>query len=237
MNRNLCAALLGLAIFSAARADNPSDKSTPPNSTLSPDKRYGITVPPTFTAKDAFNQFNALVDMKSKRVLGYINADTAFARMNHSELLPAWWSADDDAVLWQVEGKWGKDMQMLVRLKDGEIDWELDVLTVLRRAILTRTEANDPKKFLAAKKSNWSGGSAYPEKFVTDSEAEHANRGPLTFPVRFHVYLTSNCKNIDPEGVDSSMEATLNREGEIIITGFHMGRTRSAPWYEVQAMR
>jgi len=30
------------------------------------------------------------------------NAPTAYARMNHSKLLPAWWSADDAFVFWQV---------------------------------------------------------------------------------------------------------------------------------------
>jgi len=227
--------IFGLIILSAARADNVSDTSPIPANTLSPDKHYGVTVPPSFTDADAYSAVNNIVDVKSKHVLGYINAPTAYARMNHSELLPAWWSANDAYLLWQVYGKWGMDTQMLVCLKSGEIQWELDVIKVLQRAILTRTEATNPKKFLSAKKKNWGDGSAYPENFVIDSQAKGANKGPLTFPVRFDVFLTSDCKGVGREpALDSSMEATLEEDGEIKITGFRMGRNRAAPWYEVQ---
>jgi hypothetical protein len=206
-----------------------------PNNTLSSDKLYGVTVPPSENAANAWTKTNDLVEMKSKRVLGCINTDTAYASMNHSELLPAWWSADDTSLLWQVNGKWGIDEQMLVRLKGGEIEWELDIVKVLQRDILTRTETANPKGFLAAKKRNWDDGSAFPEKFSFDSEADNANKGPLTFPVHFRIYLTANPKGADdvPE-VDSSMEATLDQNGEIKITGFRLGKNRSAPWYSIQ---
>ncbi len=227
--------ILGLIILTSARAEDVSDTSPIPDTALSPDKRYGVTVPPSFTDADAYSEANNIVDVKSKHVLGYINAPTAYARMNHSDLLPAWWSTNDGYLLWQVYGKWGMDTQMLVCLKSGEIQWELDVIKVLQREILTRTEATDTKKFLAAKKKNWGSGSAYPETFVIDSQAKGANKGPLTFPVQFDVFLTSDCKGVGREpALDSSMEATLGEDGEIKITGFRMGRNRAAPWYEVQ---
>jgi hypothetical protein len=230
MRQAIRAFLLGFVFFATARADTVSDVSVPDN-TLSPDKRYGITVPHPFSnAGDIFKD-NELVEVKSKHVLGSINAETVYTNMNHNELLPAWWSDDDAYLLWQVDGKWGMYTQILVHVKDDEIQWEIDVLTPLQRAILTRTEAADPKKFLAAKKANWGDGSAYPEKFTVDAEADNANDGPLRFPVKFHVYLTSNPKGFDdvPE-VDSFMEATLSKDGEITITGFYMGKNRSSPW-------
>jgi len=156
--------------------------------------------------------------------------------MNNSELLPAWWSPDDTYLLWQVNGKWGMRTQMLVCLDGGEIKWELDVLAVLQRAILSRTEAINPRKFLAAKKANWGDGSAYPEKFTVDSKAHGANDKPLIFPVRLSVYLTSNPKGADsvPQ-IDSYMDATLNQDGSMIFSNFHSGKSPSSPWNEVQA--
>ncbi len=225
---------MGLAAIQPTRAEENRPK--PPETTLSPDKRYGITVPASFTMENSWAADNQLIEMKTGQVLGSINSDEpAFARMNHSELLPAWWSADDTSLLWQVAGKWGMETQMLVRLKDSQIQWQLDVIKVLQREILTRTEQADPDRFLAAKKENSGSGSAYPEKFVFDSQPEGWNKGPLKFPVRFHVYLTSNCKGAEnvPE-VDSSMEATLNEDGRIKVTEFKMGRTKSSPWYKLQ---
>jgi hypothetical protein len=224
------------AFASVARADPSPSSLIPPASTLSPDRRYGVTVPASFTDPDALSEENDIIDMKTKRVLGAINTDdTAFSRMNHSDLLPAWWSTDNTYVLWQVEGKWGMETQMLIHLQGGEIQWELDVIKVLQRQILTRTEAADPKKFLAAKKSNWGSGSAYPEKFVFDSQPDEMNKGSLTFPIHFRVYLTSNCKGSDDvPNIDSEMEATLNRDGDITVTRFRMGRSRSSPWYSLQ---
>ncbi len=173
--------------------------------------------------------------MGTKRVLGEINAWTAYAHENHVDILPVWWSRDSAYALWQVEGKWGKQSQVLIALQSGEIAWELDVLTALQRAILTRTEAVDPKKFLEAKKRNWGDGSGYPEKFTVEAVADHSNEGSLTFPVCLRVYLTSNPKSIPsiPQ-VDSSMEATLNKDGMITVTGFRMGksvaRVKDLPW-------
>ncbi len=195
-------------------------------------------MPSSFTEAND-RESNNLVEVKSGRVLGPINAPTAYARMNHSELLPAWWSADNAFVFWQVAGKWGMDTQFLVHLKDGEIAWELNVLEELQRAILTRTEADNPKKFLAVKKENWGNGAAYPEKFTIDAKAHSANEGPLKFPLRFSVYLTSNPKGAavlatgEPE-IDSFMEATLEEDGEIEITAFHMGKSPSSPYTERQ---
>ena len=213
-----------------------ADEAPVPANTVSPNGRYGITVPPSFTEENSYTEYNEIIEMKTKRVLGAINNETAFARMNHSDLLPTRWSADSSYALWLVDGKWGMDTLMLIRLKDGEIDWQLDVIKPLQREILTRTEALDPKKFLAAKKANWGDGSAYPEKFTIDARPEGTARENLKFPLRFHVYLTSNPKGAPgvPE-IDSSMEATLAADGSIKITGFHAGKSKTSPWNEVQA--
>jgi hypothetical protein len=66
-----------------------------------------------------------LVEMKSKRVLGFINTETAYSNLSKLDPLH---HGGRPAILpsfWQVEGKWGMDIQMLVRLKDSEIDWDL----------------------------------------------------------------------------------------------------------------
>jgi hypothetical protein len=234
--RTTFALLAGVVFCSAVEADIGPNAPISSN-TISPNKRYGVTIPQGSAAdQGSIAKQNDLIELSDNRVLGRINADTAFAHMNNLEILPGWWSSDDSYLLWQVKGPWGMYTQMLICLKGDKITWELDVLRALQRAILTKTEAIDPEKFLAAMKANWGNGSAYPETFTVDSHAENANQGPLIFPVRFHVYLTSNPKGADgvPE-VDSSMEATLSQDGAIAITEFHDGKSQMAPWNEVQA--
>jgi len=89
MKTLICICLLGVSTMEIVRAGDPPAQAIPADNTLSPNKRYGITVPPNGNVSDAFEQTNDLVDMKSKRVIGWIDAQTAFVRMNHSELLPA----------------------------------------------------------------------------------------------------------------------------------------------------
>jgi hypothetical protein len=235
-NRAIFTFLIVALFCSITKADIDSQSSIPTN-TISPNKLYGVTVPSGSSADPgAIAKENDIVELSDKKILGCINAETAFAHMNNLEILPAWWSSDDSCFLWQVSGPWGMYTQMLICLKGDKITWQLDVLKVLQRTILTRTEAVDSKKFLAAKKANWGNGSAYPETFTIDSRAENANKGPLVFPVRFHVYLTSNPKGADGiPNLDSSMEAIMSQDGVIKITKFHYGKSQMAPWNEVQA--
>jgi hypothetical protein len=234
MNCLSLAIVAGLLLTRIAACDD-TPKDSIPDVTVSPDKKYGVTVPPSVNVPDFFTKTNEIIELKSHRNVGWINAETAFARMNKHELLPAWWSADDTYLLWQVEGKWGMHQQELVCLTGGEIQWELDVLAVLERQILNRTEAAIPEKFLAASKANWGDGSDYPEKFTIDSWCDKSNKGPLKFPVLFHVFLTSNPKGAEgvPE-VDSFMDAVLKDTGEITVTRFQLGRTKDAAWYQTQ---
>jgi hypothetical protein len=90
---------------------------TLPDITLSPDHRYGITVPMLDaylqgTLKDKDVQ-NSVVEVKTGRVLGAIQSDAAFDHMNHDEIVPSWWTADDSMVFWQVDGKWGFNTEIL----------------------------------------------------------------------------------------------------------------------------
>ena len=152
-------------------------------------------------------------------------------RMNHSELLPAWWSQDNTSLLWQVLGRYGVDRQMLVRIRDNNIEWEINISEVIARNILSRTEAAESNEFLKAKKHMWGNGSAYPEKFTIVSEVNNSTKGPLIFPVLLHVYLTSNPKGIPnvPE-LDACMEANLDHEGNLEVTGFRLGKNSSWPF-------
>jgi len=75
----------GLAVSTAAAAAQtvPTGYKIP-DITLSPDHRYGVTVPDL----DTPNPHNSLIEIKTGRVLAVIQADTGYERANHINLLP-----------------------------------------------------------------------------------------------------------------------------------------------------
>ena len=216
-----CSFLLTVFLSALTLAHGDTSTTPVPPETMSPDGRYGVTVPERVDSTNDVSNF--LVEMKTKRIIDYINADLISLSTNHDSLMPAWWSAGDTYLLWQVQGKWAVRTQMLIHLKDGAIDYEFDVLAALQRSILTRTEAAAPAKFIAAKKAHWGNGSAYPETFTIDSLVDGVNKAPLKFPLYFHVSLTSDPKEIDAAtALNSALDATLESDGTIKITAFHL---------------
>jgi hypothetical protein len=195
--------------------------------TLSPSHRYGFTVGEAFASpyNDKFQ--NSLVEVASGKVIAVVNADAADDHMNHGEVDPPWWSADESAVLWYVSGKWCPWAMVLIRLKDGKQAWQLDVLTAFQKEILARTNAAEPRKYKVAKEWNKGNGEAYPDGFTVDPEpvqdpASGTDKGtPLKFPLKIHTTLTANPKLIDDApNLDSEMDGVVNEDGTIKITHF-----------------
>ncbi len=63
--------------------------------TLSPDHRYGVTVPETVPDLYDPTPQNRLVEVKTGRVLTLIQAGTGYERANHNAVLPSRWAKDD----------------------------------------------------------------------------------------------------------------------------------------------
>lgn len=195
--------------------------------TLSPDHRYGVTVPDLDTA----NPQNSLVDVETGRVLAVIRADVGYESANHNAVLPARWAKDDSLLLWEVEGKWFDTALVLFKLQNGAVLWQLDLLKAGQQAILARTKQANPKKYLVAREENRGiMGSGYPEGFTVDVVTGGDKDKAPSLPMNIDAYLTSNPKELeDHTNLDSRLEAVVDKDGKFRVTNFHLGKTPPAP--------
>jgi hypothetical protein len=194
--------------------------------TLSPDHRYGVTVPDLNTP----NPQNSLVEVETGRVLAVIAADVGYESANHNSVLPARWAKDDSLLLWEVDGKWCDVALVLLKLQNGAVTWQLDLLKAGQQAILVLTKRAAPKKYLVAKEQNRGNGSAYPEGFTVDVVAEVKENEAPSLPLKIHAYLNSNPKSIEGHtDLDSRLDAVVDKDGKFHVTNFHLGVTPPAP--------
>jgi hypothetical protein len=192
--------------------------------TLSPDHRYGVTVPETVPDTYDPNPQNRLVEVATGRVLTLIQADTGYKRANHNEVLPSRWAKDDSLLLWEVDGKWFDTALVLLKLQHGAVAWQLDLLKAGQQAILARTNQAAPKKYAVAKEENRGSGSAYPEGFTVDVVAEGDKNEAPSLPLKVHVFLTSNPKAIESlTNLDSRLNAVVDKDGKFRVTNFYLG--------------
>lgn len=211
--RRILPALL-LASF-LAHAQEASPAFTIPDSTLSPDRRYGVTVP---SLDSRPMDSNKLVEAATGKVLASIKANPFFDRKNHETLLPSRWSKDGKFLLWEVDGKWFPHALVLLKVGDGNIS-QFNLLELAQRSILAETKKAAPDRYEAARKANSGSGSAYPDGFSVDVEA----LDQVALPLRLRIALTSNPKGIeDFPTLESRMDAVLTTEGTLEITDFKM---------------
>jgi hypothetical protein len=200
--------------------------------TLSPDHRYGVTVPDLNTP----NSRNSLVEVETGRVLAVIEANTGYESANHNSVLPSRWAKDDSLLLWEVDSKWCDTALVLLKLQNGAVVWQLDLLKSGQQAILALTKRAKPKKYFAAKEKNRGSGSDYPDGFTVDVVAEgnkdEAKNDALSLPLKVHAYLTSNPKSIEGRedtDLDSRLDAMVDKDGKFRVTNFHLGDKPLAP--------
>ena len=85
-----------------------------PKCTLSPDGRYGVTVPVLDQHEDSENPENSVIELKTGRTIAVIKTKvTGWNRMAHGGVLPCRWSPDGSLLLWEVDGKWFRDAVVL----------------------------------------------------------------------------------------------------------------------------
>jgi hypothetical protein len=216
---------------SAALAQKLPDGYIVADNSVSPDGRYGIIVPKSAEEDTIKNPQNAVIDLRTGHLIGAIMLDpdyVAFDHINNGEIDPTQWSADDAVLLWTVDGKWGFETEMLVKLDGKKITGEINVLNLLEKEMLKRTQAASPKDYAAVKATSADYGSWYKDGFAIDCGL--ANAGPdLKFPLLYHCFLTSNTKGL--EGVtnlDSRMTAEVSADGTIKVDDFHLGKDPAA---------
>jgi hypothetical protein len=179
-------------------------------SSLSPDKRYGVLVPADFDHYDETKHQNKLVEISTGRILAVIDAETGKAGfMNHGGIQPSRWSADGSLLLWKVAGKWSPRALVLLKIEDGKVKWQRDLLKSAQQAILTRTRKFLPKDFAAFT--------------AIDVRVNGEQDAPLSLPLTVHAEFDSNPKAIEPPPsvyVHSEMEATIDSDGKLIVKEF-----------------
>ncbi|MEK0449412.1 MAG: hypothetical protein RL088_1680 [Verrucomicrobiota bacterium] len=203
-----------------------------PDSTLSPDRRFGVTVPDA-AAYDAARResdgrqtafLNRLVEVGTGRVLSEIKAENGMERMNHGGISPQW-SADGSVLLWVVVGKWFPRAVVVLKLDADEVTWQTDVLALSQQEMLRRVRAEVPKTYAAAVEENKGSGYAFPEGFTIDTILP---KGRPRLPYRFTVKLTSNPKAIETFPLRAELFAKMNgelgRDGRIRWSGFKVSR-------------
>lgn len=188
---------------------------TMPEITLSPDKRFGVLVPDE-KRHDA-GEKNKLVEVGTGRVLAVIGGEPGMERMNHGGIMPARWASDSSLLLWCISGKWFPRAFVLIKLRDGKVEWQLDLLKTAQREILARARTAAPASYAAAKKQNAGNGSAYPEGFTVDVTTEGEEGTPIALPLRVQVTMTSNPKGLEDYPKNAELDAML--EGEVARDG------------------
>lgn len=164
---------------------------------------------------------NRLIEMRTGRSLGSPKGETAWTRMQWSEVMPTAWSADESLLVWYVDGKWFPDSYVVIHLQRGAIKWQLDLLKVAQKTILARTRRAAPAKYAAAREESAGNGSAYPEGFSVDVEA----LTPISLPLRVWVVLTTDPKDIDPvPQLASHLQGLVDVRGKFHVTDFGLGR-------------
>jgi len=81
-----------------------------------------------------------------------IEAETGKAGfMNHGGIQPSRWSADGSLLLWEVAGKWSPRALVLLKIEDGKVKWQRNLLKTARQEILARTRKAAPASMLRSR--------------------------------------------------------------------------------------
>jgi hypothetical protein len=214
------AVFMSLAICMNAFGQNIPKGFVVPKCTLSPDGRYGVTVPILDQRADSEDPKNSVIELKTGKIVAVIKTRwTGWNRMGHGGVLPSRWSPDGSLLLWEVEGKWFRDAVVLLKFKSGALEWQSDITELAHSEILERTKQAAPDKYSKAKKANTGSGSAYPEGFTI----EVAALNPTSLPLNVRAALTSNPKQIEgfPK-LGSDLSATVDHRGKFIVTNFRL---------------
>ena len=188
---------------------------------VSPDGRYGVLVPDEAHYKPGSTQ-NQLVEIATGRVIAVIDAETGMERMNHGGAVAAW-SKDGSVLHWMVGGKWFPRAKALIKMKEGAVLWQTNVLKTAQTEILAHARKAKPANYAAAMEKNKENGPAYPDGFTVDVVSS-ADGKKTTIPFPLKVTLTANPKGFEdfPKGaeLEAEMTATIDADGKFRVLTF-----------------
>lgn len=217
--------LLATSIVSPTLAQTAPKGFLIPETSLSPDGRYGVTVPIAAEIKEETRPVNSLIDTRTGKILAPLTRATAWDHTNHETILPARWSRDNTLLIWQVDGKWAPRALVVLKLKKDTVAWQSNILALAQQAILERTKKSAPEQYAAAQKANAGNGSAYPDGFTIDVVV----KDPVALPLHIHVALTSNPKEIEGHPtLESHLDAIIDEQGNFIVKKFTLGPGESS---------
>jgi len=101
---------------------------------------------------------------------------------------------------------------VLLKIEDGKVKWQRDLLKMTQQAILMRTRKFLPKDFVVNART-------------IDVQVTGEEDAPLSLPVAVYAEFDSNPNpQLEPPPnsvyVHSEMEATVNSEGKLIVKSF-----------------
>jgi hypothetical protein len=212
--------MLGIAV--TAVAQSAPKGFVVPKCTISPDGRYGVTVPILDQHEDSENPRNSVIELKTGKTVAVIQTKfTGWTRMNHGGVLPSRWSSDGTLLIWTVDGKWFPDAVVVLKFKNGTLEWQRDTTAIAEAESLKRTKRAAPDKYATAKKANAGSGSAYPEGF----SIYVAILDPVSFPLRVRATLTADPKDIEGRPkLESNLDGSIDDNGQFSVTDFHVGK-------------
>jgi hypothetical protein len=217
-----------------------------PKFTVSPDGKYGVIVPRKAwlaTHGDLPPNENRLIELSNSRVIGVIEAETGVenAGLGHIHLMPSRWSLDSSLLLWEVDGKFAPWALVLVKLQNGIVRWQLNVLEAAQREALDRTRKAAPEKYAAARSYFEKGNLALNVRMDSEAvfkvsvrvegdaagELDKQGKGlPVSLPLKIHAELTSNPKQIDwwpkEAQLDSQLDGIVTEDEKFHVTKFSL---------------
>ena len=185
----ICSAMLSCSLLAEENAGSKVLAST-----LSPDGRLGVVIPPPLSEADVPIRVVAMSDQKEvTQIIAPYEGQYVRGRG-----IQCRWSADSRTFLLAFPGKWSLSLVVLGHLKEGKRDWQLDLREYALNRLLKLTREGSPKAF-ASKQSN----------FVVYYEIQ-GGPGPLVFPIKFRTMLTSDPSYSKlPEKVDAPVPKVL----------------------------
>ena len=213
--------------------------STIPESTISPDGRYGVSI---LVAADQDGsrawppRGNELVQLEPLRVLATIEAGYERNSPGH-ERITSRWTKDSSGLLWIDKRESFPRAMVYLRLEDSKVLWQRDLLDASKTAISDRSW----KRFLPRRRRRESRlGTPSQPAFRIDIELPPAETDP-SLPLRFAVSFDSHPE--DPESarfplegeIVGSMAGVLDQDGRLIwseldvATGQLARERRTAP--------
>lgn len=200
----------------------PKGYSIPPI-TRSPDGRYGVLIP-DINHYDWHKEQNKLIDLRTGRTLAVIHAFPTALHKSHGQIDAGNWSRDRSLFLWRVEGKWSPTALVLLKIRNGRVLWQLNILRAAQKATLIRTKRASPRRYRAAMRENKGNGAAYPDGFTVDVTVNVEPGKTLTLPLNVTASLTANPKELEGYPKEAELKSELSgivtKAGKFKVTGF-----------------